>query len=91
MIEYIQFDFPRIDFDRNLRIGIELEVSCLQCNGARECKKALTLLNLGRLPEDFVEGMACEGGCIAGPGTIVKPALALKLRNAAKTAKPAAK
>ena len=45
-----------------------------------------------RAPEaDLVEVMACEGGCIAGPGTIVKPALALKLRNAAKTAKPAAK
>ena len=45
-----------------------------------------------RAPEaDLVEVMACEGGCIAGPGTIVKPALALKLRNAAKTARPAAK
>ena len=44
-----------------------------------------------RAPEaDLVEVMACEGGCLAGPGTIVKPALALKLRNAAK-AKPAAK
>lgn len=53
--------------------GIELEVSCLQCNGARECKKALTLLNLGRLPEDFVEGMACEGGCVAGPGGVEDP------------------
>ena len=30
MIEYIQFDFPRIDFDRDLRIGIELEVFAQQ-------------------------------------------------------------
>lgn len=30
MIEYIQFDFARIDFDRNLRIGIELEVFAQQ-------------------------------------------------------------
>ena len=45
-----------------------------------------------RAPEaDLVEVMACEGGCIAGPGTIVKPALALKLRTSAKAAKPAAK
>ena len=45
-----------------------------------------------RAPEaDLVEVMVCEGGCLAGPGTIVKPALAVKLRNAAKTAKPAAK
>ncbi len=35
-----------------------------------------------RAPEaDLIEVMACEGGCIAGPGTIVKPALALKLRG----------
>ena len=60
--------------------GIELKASCLQCNGARECKKALTLLNLGRLPEDFLEGMACEGGCIAGPGGVESPARVKKNR-----------
>ena len=27
------------------------------CNGAAECKTALTLLKLGRLPEDFIEGI----------------------------------
>lgn len=37
------------------------------CNGAAECKTALTLLKLGRLPEDFIEGMVCEGGCVGGP------------------------
>ena len=60
--------------------GIELKASCLQCNGARECKKALTLLNLGRLPEDFLEGMACEGGCIAGPGGVESPVRVKKNR-----------
>ena len=24
-------------------------------------------LKMGRLPEDFVEGMACVGGCVGGP------------------------
>ena len=28
------------------------------------------LLKAGKLPEDFIEGMACEGGCVAGPGNI---------------------
>ena len=32
-----------------------------------ECKKALLLLKAARLPEDFIEGMACEGGCVGGP------------------------
>lgn len=44
------------------------DVNVMVCNGAAECKKALTLLKVGRLPADFVEGMACEGGCVAGPG-----------------------
>ena len=41
-----------------------------RCNGAAECRKALMLLKAGKLPEDFIEGMACEGGCVAGPGNI---------------------
>ena len=28
------------------------------------------MLKNGRLTEDFIEGMACEGGCIAGPAAI---------------------
>lgn len=36
-------------------------------NGADECKTALTLMKFGKLPEDFIEGMSCEGGCINGP------------------------
>lgn len=37
---------------------------------------------------DLVEVMCCEGGCIAGPGTIVKPAVALRLRGGNKAATP---
>ena len=35
--------------------------------GGNECKKALLLLKAGRLPEDFIEGMVCPGGCVGGP------------------------
>ncbi len=42
-----------------------------QCPGAEECKKALTLLNLGKLPEDFIEGMMCLQGCVSGPSGIL--------------------
>lgn len=46
------------------------------CSGGDECKKALLLLKAGRLPEDFIEGMVCSGGCFNGPGSILtgKPA-----------------
>ena len=40
-----------------------------ECNGAADCKKALLLLKLNRLPADFIEGMACEGGCVGGPSS----------------------
>lgn len=40
-----------------------------KANGASDCKKALLLMKMGRLPEDFIEGMACEGGCVGGPSS----------------------
>lgn len=46
----------------------DVPVKVCKANGAIECKKALTLLKVGRLPEDFIEGMACVGGCVSGPG-----------------------
>ena len=52
--------------------GVTEEVNVRQCNGAAECRKTLMLLRAGKLPEDFIEGMACEGGCVAGPGNIQK-------------------
>lgn len=60
--------------------GFSLPYSCLKCNGALECKKALMLLGAGRLPETIVEGMACEGGCVSGPGNIADPRIAMKAR-----------
>lgn len=37
------------------------------CDGSLECINALRLLKHNRLKVDFVEGMCCTGGCIAGP------------------------
>lgn len=46
------------------------EVKVRECSGAIECKKALMQLKAGRLPEDFIEGMCCEGGCVNGPASV---------------------
>lgn len=48
-------------------LGEEMDCDVVKCNGAAECKKILTLMKFGRLTADFVEGMACEGGCVGGP------------------------
>ena len=51
--------------------GVSGDLKVKGCNGASECKKALTLLKVGKLSEQFIEGMSCEGGCINGPGSIL--------------------
>lgn len=51
------------------------------CNGAEECKKALLLLKVGKLPEDFIEGMVCEGGCVGGPSSYDDMAKTKKTRD----------
>ena len=55
-----------------------------KCSGAARCKKALTLLKVGKLPADFIEGMVCEGGCVGGPSrhrSGKNPVLAAKDRD----------
>jgi len=42
------------------------------CNGISECGPALLKLKLGRLEGNFIEGMACEGGCVQGAGCLVR-------------------
>lgn len=51
-------------------MDVQVDAKVAQCNGAAECKKALLMMKVGKLPEDFIEGMACEGGCVNGPGSI---------------------
>ena len=40
------------------------------CDGIDACDKALKLLKYKRSNADFIEGMACKGGCIKGPVTM---------------------
>lgn len=42
-------------------------------NGGKECKQQLTLIKAKRFKADILEGMACPGGCINGPGVISLP------------------
>lgn len=48
-----------------------IEVTCTNCAGIKECKKALTLLKAGKIPYDIIEGMICEGGCVHGPSSLL--------------------
>ena len=48
----------------------EFHLNPVVCSGLEECKTALLKAQLGKLPENFIEGMACEQGCIGGPGCL---------------------
>jgi [FeFe] hydrogenase (group B1/B3) len=57
----------------------EMEVPVDRAEGLANCKKMLMLAKAGKRNGYLLEGMACEGGCIGGAGTLlaVKKAAAL--------------
>lgn len=57
------------------------DINIMKCDGIAECKKALLFLKAGRLTEDFIEGMACEGGCVGGPSRHTEINKAKKARD----------
>ena len=48
------------------RDDIDMEVRAEVCDGIEQCKRALMLASKGKLEADFIEGMACDQGCIGG-------------------------
>ncbi|HBV80662.1 MAG TPA: ferredoxin, partial [Clostridiales bacterium] len=40
------------------------------CDGIEACRAALMKKSRGLLKENFIEGMACSGGCIGGAGCL---------------------
>ncbi|MBE7087774.1 MAG: 4Fe-4S dicluster domain-containing protein [Clostridiales bacterium] len=50
--------------------GIDFEVKPVICDGIEACRMALLKLNKGVLDGNFIEGMACVGGCIGGAGCL---------------------
>lgn len=52
----------------------DFEVKAVACQGIEECKAALLKANKGILDANFIEGMACVGGCIGGAGAITHSA-----------------
>ncbi len=47
--------------------------SPLQVDGIPDCQKAMEDIRQGQLTHNFIEGMACKGGCVGGPGRIISP------------------
>ncbi len=50
--------------------GIEFALKAVACDGIEQCKIALLQKSKGKLDANFIEGMACIGGCIGGAGCL---------------------
>ena len=46
------------------------EVKVVSAQGLADCRKMLQLAKAGKYNGYLLEGMACPGGCVAGPGTM---------------------
>lgn len=50
--------------------NIEFPLNAIVCDGIEECRTALLRKSKNALPNNFIEGMACVGGCIGGAGCL---------------------
>ncbi len=50
--------------------NIDFELKAISCNGIEECRMALVKKSKNLLDANFIEGMACTGGCIGGAGCL---------------------
>ena len=50
--------------------GIAFDVKPVVCDGSEECRMALLKKSKNALQGNFIEGMACTGGCISGAGCL---------------------
>jgi len=45
----------------------------IKVDGIPDCQKLLEQIKNGQFTANFIEGMACKGGCVGGPGRLIPP------------------
>ncbi len=50
--------------------NLEFDLKAISCDGIEQCKTALLKKSKNVLDANFIEGMACVGGCIGGAGCL---------------------
>ncbi len=71
----------------NMQKIYDQKIDYVKADGLAECKKMLIKAKHGQLDGYLLEGMACPGGCVGGPGTLL--ATRKGARNVAEFAKRA--
>lgn len=72
---------------KELGLSEKFDYKPVVCSGIDECKLALLKKQKGKLDENFIEGMACMGGCVNGAGCLTHSDLnKMKVDTFSKTA-----
>ena len=50
--------------------GLDFALNAVSCDGIEECRMTLLKANRNALNANFIEGMACTGGCVGGAGCL---------------------
>ena len=70
----------------------DMQIKTARAEGLRDCRKLMAMAKAGKYNGCLLEGMACPGGCVAGPGTNLPVDQATKFiakySQEAKTASP---
>jgi len=56
--------------DAAAKLSPELIIKPHRAEGLQNCKIALQQMEAGKIDANFFEGMACNGGCVGGPGIL---------------------
>ena len=49
---------------------MDFDLKAIACDGIEECRTALLKKSKDALDANFIEGMACSGGCVGGAGCL---------------------
>ncbi len=61
------------------QLAPEVSVQAERCEGLGNCKKCLQEIEAGKRNANFFEGMACNGGCVGGPGVLTDSRVTTRL------------
>jgi len=61
------------------KIAPDLVVKPHRAEGLQNCKMALLQMKSGKIDANFFEGMACNGGCVGGPGILIDTRIGSKM------------
>lgn len=60
------------------KLAPDLQVKPHRAEGLQNCKVALLQMKAGKIDANFFEGMACNGGCVGGPGILIDTRVSTK-------------